>query len=384
MTAFRIEVADRVLDDLRERLARTRWPAMIPGSGWDYGTDTDYLRELCEYWRTGYDWREAEAVLNGFDQQRIEVDGLALHCIHQRSPHEDALPLVLTHGWPDTVWLFHSVIGPLTRPAEHGGDPADAFHVICPSVPGYGWSEAPAEPGWHVRRIAQVQAALVRKLGYERYGVQGGDWGALISPWMALADPDGVCGVHLNMVPAAPPRDREPTEEDLAALKKGREHQRSGMGYAQIQGTRPQTLGVALNDSPAGLAAWIVEKYREWSDCGGDVESVFPRDVLLAGITAYWVTGSITSSIRLYYESMRAGLFGPPTEYVAAPTGVAVFPQEIFSPPRSWAEQHYNVTRWTEYPAGGHFAALERPDELVADVRAFFRDLRQPALRDRR
>jgi len=376
MEAFRIRVADETLDDLGERLGRTRWPAMMPGSGWDYGTDTDYLRGLFDYWRDGYDWRAGEAVLNGFDQQMVDVDGLAMHCIHQRSPHADALPLVLTHGWPDTVWLFHRIIGPLTRPEEHGGDAADAFHVVCPSLPGYGFSDKPARAGWGVERIGRAWAALMARLGYDRYFAQGGDWGSMVTTWMALADPDGVCGVHLNMVPAAPPRDREPTEEDLAALKRGRAHQRTGMGYAQIQGTRPQTLGVALNDSPAGLAAWIVEKYREWSDCGGNVESVFPRDVLLTGITAYWVTGSITSSIRLYYESMRAGLFGPPTDYVATPTGVAVFPKEIFSTPRSWAEQHYNITRWTQYPAGGHFAALERPDDLVADIRAFFRELR--------
>jgi pimeloyl-ACP methyl ester carboxylesterase len=373
---FRIHVADRVLDDLRERLSRTRWPDTIPGSGWDYGTDTDYLRELCDYWRDGYDWRAAEAALNGFDQIRTDVDGLGMHCIHQRSPHEHALPLMLTHGWPDTVYLFHRIIGPLTRPEDYGGDQADAFHVVCPSVPGYGWSEAPTEPGWHVRRIAEAQAALMRGLGYERYGVQGGDWGALISPWIALSDPGRVCGVHLNMVPASPPRDREPTEEDLAALKRGRAHQRSGMGYAMIQGTRPQTLGVGLNDSPAGLAGWIVEKYREWSDCGGDVESVFPRDVLLSSITAYWATGTITSSVRLYFESMRAGLFGPPTAFVETPVAAAVFPREIFTPPRSWAEQHYHIVRWTEFPSGGHFAALERPEELVADIRAFFRELR--------
>lgn len=376
MEAFRIAVEDAVLEDLRERLARTRWPDVIPNSGWDYGTDTHYLRELCDYWRDAYDWRAAEAALNAFDQVRVDVGGLAMHCIHQRSPHEEALPLLLTHGWPDTVWLFHGIIGPLTRPEDYGGNAADAFHVVCPSIPGYGWSGAPAEPGWHVRRVAAAEAALMRELGYARYGVQGGDWGALISPWIALQDPDAVTGVHLNMVVARPPGDAELDEEGQAAFERARLHQRIGMGYAMIQGTRPQTLGVALNDSPAGLAGWIVEKYREWSDCGGDVESVFPRDVLLSGITAYWVTGSITSSIRLYYESMRAGLFGPPTEYVETPVGAAIFPREIFTPPRGWAEQHYNIVRWTEYPAGGHFAALERPDDLVADIRAFFRELR--------
>lgn len=373
---FRIAVAEPVLEDLRSRLGETRWPEEIEQAGWDYGTHTAWLRELCEYWRDGYDWRRAESALNGFAHLRVEVPGLTLHCIHERSPHEDALPLMLTHGWPDSVYLFHKIIGPLSRPEEYGGDAADAFHVVCPSIPGYGWSDAPRERGWHVRRVAEAQAALMGRLGYRRYGVQGGDWGAVISPWVALKDPDRVCGVHLNMVAARPPTDREPDAETLEALKRARAHQQVGMGYAMIQGTKPQTLGVGLNDSPAGLAAWIVEKYRAWSDCGGDVESVFTRDQLLTAVTIYWVTGTITSSARLYYESMRAGMFGPPTEYVPTPTGAAIFPREIFLPPRSWAERHYNITRWTEYPAGGHFAAMERPDDLVDDIRAFYRPLR--------
>lgn len=376
MSSFRIHVADAVLEDLRSRLARTRWPDTIEDTGWSYGTDTAYLRSLCDYWRDGFDWRRAEAGLNRFTHLKLDVDGLRMHCIHQRSPHEDALPLMLTHGWPDSVYLFHKIIDPLTRPTDYGADATDAFHVVCPSIPGYGWSEAPREPGWHVRRVAEAEAALMREIGYRRYGVQGGDWGALISPWVALTAPEQVCGVHLNMVAARPPRNREPDEETLAAIERAQIHQRNEMGYAQIQGTKPQTLGVGLNDSPAGLAAWIIEKYRSWSDCGGDVESVFNRDQLLTAITIYWATASITSSTRLYYESMRAGLFGPPTAFVDTPTAAAVFPREIFLPPRSWAEQHYNVKRWTEFTAGGHFAAMERPEDLVDDIRAFFRDLR--------
>lgn len=375
MREFEIRVAERVLDDLAERLEKTRWPQTIEDSGWAYGTDAGYLKELCDYWRYGYDWRAAEQELNGHAHYIAGIDGTALHFVHERSPHEDALPLLVTHGWPGSVYEFHKILGPLTNPQAHGGSASDAFHVVCPSIPGYGWSEAPREPGWDVKRMAEVEAALMAELGYEHYGVQGGDWGGLVSPWIALTAPDAVCGVHLNMVIARPPDGFDPEEDTegakyLAAMKDYRQRE---MAYAHIQSTKPQTLGVALNDSPAGLAAWIVEKFHAWSDCGGEIESRFTRDELLTNIMIYWITGSIASSTRLYFETMASDRWGPPGDFVDTPTAGAIFPHEIARPPRHWAENYYNVARWTEFDRGGHFAALEEPALLVEDVRAFFR-----------
>jgi len=377
---FRIEVPDAVLDDLRARLARTRLPDQIEGAGWDYGTERGYLQELIAHWRSAYDWRIHEARLNAFPQFRTEIDGQRVHFLHVRSPHEDAFPLIVTHGWPGSIWEFHKVLGPLTDPTAHGGEARDAFHVVCPSIPGYGFSDPPRTRGWDARRMAEVNAALMARLGYDRYGAQGGDWGSIISTYNAVADPEHCAGIHLNMVVALPPADGDPTaglsDEEKLAVADLLRFQKEETGYQQIQGTRPQTLGYALNDSPAGLAAWIVEKFRAWSDCGGDVESRFTKDELLTNITLYWVTGSITSSIRLYCETMRSGLWsaGPPR--VAVPTGCAIFPKELYRAPRAWAERIYDVKQWTKMPRGGHFAALEEPELLVEDVRRFFRRLR--------
>jgi len=378
---FEIRVSEDELADLRERLARTRWPDQIPGSAWDYGTDLAYLQELCAYWRDKFDWSAQQALLNRFDHFRTEIDGQTLHFVHARSPVEGALPLVLTHGWPGSVFEFYKIIGPLTDPEAHGGDPRDAFQVVCPSMPGYGWSGPTREPGWDVQRVAEVIAALMARLGHARYGAQGGDWGALVATHLGLLDAQHVCGLHLNMVVAGPPPGAaDPmqgvTPEEAAGVAAMGEFQARETGYQQIQGTKPQTLGVGLTDSPAGLAAWVVEKFRSWSDCGGDVETRFTKDELLTNVMIYWVTRTINSSVRLYCESMRSGRFGPIGARVEVPTGCAIFPKEIIRPPRRWAEARYDVRRWTRMPSGGHFAALEEPEALVQDVRAFFRELR--------
>jgi microsomal epoxide hydrolase len=286
----------------------------------------------------------------------------------------------MLHGWPDSIFGFSKVIGPLTDPAAHGGNREDAFDVICPSLPGYGFSDAPRQAGFDVRAMAELMAKLMAGLGYSRYGAQGGDWGAVISSYLGIVDPSHVCGIHLNMVAAGPPQGEDPAEglspEELEALADYGHFQREETGYQMIQGTKPQTLGYGLNESPAGLAAWILEKFRTWSDCDGDVERRFTRDELLTNIMIYWVTGSITSSTRLYCESRRSGRFGPLGEHVKVPTGCAIFPKEIYRAPRRWAEGTYNITHWTEMPSGGHFAALEEPDLLVEDIRTFFRSIR--------
>ncbi len=378
---FEIHVDDAVLDDLRARLARTRFTDQIPGSEWDYGTDGAYLRELCEYWREKYDWRRHEAHLNQFDHFRTNIDGQTMHFIHARSPREDALPLVITHGWPGSVFEFHKIIGPLTDPEAHGGRAEDAFHVVCPSMPGYGWSGPTSKPGWDVRAVAGIIAKLMARLGYDRYGAQGGDWGAMVTNHLGLQDAAHVCGIHLNMVVAGPPAGVENpmegvTPEEMAAFGGFTEFQQRETGYQQIQGTKPQTLGYALNDSPAGLAAWIVEKFRTWSDCDGDVERRFTKDELLTNVMIYWVTETINSSVRLYCESMRAGTFGLAGQRVDVPTGCALFPREIIRPPRKWAEAAFDVRQWTVMPEGGHFAALEEPVRLVDDIRSFFAKVR--------
>ncbi len=381
ISRMRIEVPEEVLDDLRRRLAATRFPDQIPGSGWDYGTDGAYLRELCSYWRDKFDWRAQEALLNRFDHHRTTIDGQNLHFVHQRSKVAGAIPLLISHGWPGSVFEFHKIIGPLVDPAAHGGSERDAFHVICPSLPGYGFSGPTLEPGWDVRRVAETFAKLMARLGYARYGAQGGDWGSIITTHLGLLDPEHVQGIHLNMVVAGPPPGvANPMEgvspEELKGLADMGEFQKTGTGNQQIQGTKPQTLGIALNDSPAGLASWIVEKFRAWSDCDGDVEKRFSKDELLTNIMIYWVTETINSSVRLYCESMRSGRFAPAGERVMVPTGCSIFPKEIIRPPRRWAEAHFNVTQWTMHRSGGHFAALEEPAALVEDVRSCFRKLR--------
>lgn len=375
---FAIRFPDADLDDLARRLDATRLPDPIPGVGWDYGLDTEYLRELVDHWRHRFDWRSVEAGLNGWEHAFADVDGQRVHYLHARSPHPGAFPLVMTHGWPGSVLEFAKVIGPLTDPVAHGGDARDAFHVVAPSIPGYGLSPAPARPGFDIREVGRTVAGLMHELGYARYGAQGGDWGSAASSWAAILDPVHCAGIHLNLVFAAPPSGTRDTltDDEVAALEETKQYMRTGTAYQRVQGLEPDLIGVALTDSPAALCAWIVAKFRAWSDCGGNVESRFSRDELLANVTWYWLTRSGASSARLYLESLRSGRFGGPTQRVGAPTACAIFPREMFRPPRIWAERQYNVQRWTVMPHGGHFAAMEEPQLLVDDIRAFFRTLR--------
>ena len=374
---FRVAVGEEVLVDLRDRLARTRLPRTLDDVGWEDGTDAGYLRGLADYWRQDFDWRASEAQLNRLPQFTTTVNGLSLHFIHVRSPHPHAMPLLITHGWPGSVYEFHKIIGPLVDPPSYGGDAHDSFHVICPSIPGYGWSQAPTRRGFGVTQIAQGEIELMRRLGYEQYGLQGGDWGSSISATIAKLTPENVVGVHLNMVgflpvPEGPDAERDLSPSEIADVAEMYAHRAEGSGYRILQATRPQTLSFALADSPVGLAAWIVEKFRAWSDCNGDIESAFTRDELLTNITIYWVTNTAGSSARLYRESRHPSWTGR----VGVPVACAIFPKEMSRYPRRWVEPHLNVTRWTTMPRGGHFAALEQPDLLVADIGNFFRALR--------
>jgi pimeloyl-ACP methyl ester carboxylesterase len=365
---FTIDVPEDVLTDLRARLARTRFPNEIDGIGWEQGTPLGYLRELVAYWLDGYDWRVHEARINRHEQATVEVDGQRIHFLHVRSPHEGATPLVLSHGWPGSIVEFLDVIGPLTDPP----DPADAFHLVVPSLPGYGFSGPTSTRGWTPRRVGEAFGTVMDQLGYERYGVQGGDWGSFVSCNMADLRPDRVLGLHVNFMTVPAPKGEqaaEPTE--TAARFSG-----TGTGYQQIQGTKPQTIGYLLDDSPAGLAGWIVEKFRDWSDCDGDVEKSFTKDQLLTNVMLYWVTQTATSAARLYWEMRQAGIASVPQAPVTVPTGVANFPAELGRSSREHAARRYNIVHWTEHDRGGHFAAMEVPDLFVDDVRAFFRLVR--------
>jgi pimeloyl-ACP methyl ester carboxylesterase len=375
VTSFQVRVTDVDANDLLDRLARTRWPEAETVDDWSQGVPLAYVRELCEYWRDGYDLGAAEARFNAVPQFRTRIDGIDVHFLHARSPHEGALPLVLTHGWPGSVVEFHDVIAPLTDPVAHGGDAADAFDVVCPSLPGYGWSGKPACAGWGVERIARAWAELMARLGYSRYGAQGGDWGARVSTLLGLHDRDHVVGVHLNLVGAAPDPATfdDLTESERSALDSLTFYREWDSGYSKQQATRPQTLGYALVDSPAGQCAWIVEKLYAWSDCEGHPENVFSRDRMLDNVMAYWLPATGASSARLYWESFR----GQRSDTVDIPVGCSVFPKEIIRPSRRWAEKQYSDLRyWNEPERGGHFAAFERPAIFVEEVRAAFRSMR--------
>ena len=376
---FSIRVPDAALDDLKQRLARARFPEPLPPAGWAYGTDLAYLKDLVGYWRDRFDWRAQERRLNQFEQFTTSIDGLPVHFIHRRSKQPNAFPLLVTHGWPGSIVEFTKVIGPLTDPAAHGGRAEDAFDVVMPSLPGFAFSGKPAEPGYDPARIAQLLAKLMARLGYQRYGAQGGDWGAIVNTQVALADPQHVAGLHLNMCTAAAPAGADATAglsaAEAARMKVRQTFQAEETGYQQIQGTKPQTLGIALNDSPVGLAAWIVEKFRTWCDCDGNPETIFSRDELLTNITLYWVTQTAASSARIYYES-RHPTSPVNRNRIEVPTACADFPKEIIWSPRAHVATRYNIVRWTEMPRGGHFAALEQPQLLVDDVRAFFREVR--------
>jgi pimeloyl-ACP methyl ester carboxylesterase len=358
---FRLHVDDAVLDDLRSRLERTRLPDRIEGTGWEYGVPVDYLRELVEYWCNDYDWRAQEARLNELEHFRTTIDGQAIHFVHARSPRPGAFPLLLLHGWPGAFTEFLDVIARL----------GDTFDLIVPSLPGYGFSGPTRTRGWDVTRIARAFIELIARLGYERYGAQGGDWGAQIATRIGALDPEHCAAIHLNMPIAERPDDAVVlSDDDKAGLAALAHFQREESGYALEQSTKPQTVGVALNDSPAALLAWMIEKFRAWSDCDGDPENAFTRDQLLTIVTTYWVTGTSASAARLYWEHKNSK---EAQAFVPVPTGIARYPKEVLRFPRPWVERSYNVTHWADMPRGGHFAAMEQPELFAADVRSFFR-----------
>lgn len=381
---FEIAIPQGDLDDLTRRLQQTRWPEDIANDDWSYGANTAYIRALTDYWLHHYNWREREALMNSFAQFRTDIDGLPIHFIHEKGKGPNATPLVLSHGWPWTFWDYHKVIGPLTDPAAYGGDPADAFDVIVPSLPGYGFSTPLTVPGVNWWKTSAIWVKLMDRLGYDRFGAHGGDWGSFISAELGHRFPERMTGVHLS-TPAPlnfmsggewDPEDYTPEEQEkltrMAAIRGGE------TGYFLLQATKPQTIATALADSPVGLLAWIVEKRRSWSDCSGDVESRFTPDELIDTVMLYWLTNSYHTSARYYAEGMRdpwrpahAG-----TPVVSAPTGLAIFPAELTHPTRRWAERTYNLQQWTEMPSGGHFAPMEEPELLVKDIRSFFPPLR--------
>lgn len=373
---FTVNVPAEVLDDLRRRLANTRWPDQIVGSGWDYGTDIDYLRSLVDYWQNSFDWRDVERKINEFPQYTTLIDGQNIHFLHARSRVPGARPLILLHGWPGSPLEFLKLIGPLTDPVAHGGRSEDAFHVIVPSLPGFAFSGPTADRGWHEGRIADALSRLMETIGYSSFFVHGGDYGSLVASQLASRHPDQVRALHLTLIVVGglPADDGDPTPEERALAAELTNHVQRETGYIALQATKPQTVAYSLVDSPVGLAAWIVEKLKAWTDNGGDLESVVSRDEMLANITTYWVTATGGSSVRLYFETAAAGMMGVPPTRNDIPVSVAVFPRELYRTSRRIAEYHYNVVRWTQHPVGGHFAALEQPDLLILDLRASFAD----------
>jgi pimeloyl-ACP methyl ester carboxylesterase len=372
---FRVEVPQADLDDLHQRLARTRWPDGLPGVGWTRGVPLDYLKDLAEHWRSGHDWRKHEARLNQHPQFTTTIDGANLHFLHVRSPEPDATPLLLLHGWPGSVVEFLELIGPLTDPKAHGAEAADAFHLVVPSLPGFGFSGPLTEPGWTDARVAAALVELMARLGYDRYGVQGGDVGAFIAPQMGRLAPDHVIGVHLNALvtfPSGDPADMagltEPEQQRMALFQ---HWQDDLMGYMQLQGTRPQTIAYALTDSPVGQLAWITEKFKDWTDPSAELpEDAVDRDQLLTNVSIYWLTGTAGSTANSYYERFHDPSMWAPKDRSTVPTGVAVFPTDVAI--RRFAEKTDTIVHWSEFDRGGHFAAMETPDLLTQDIRAFF------------
>ena len=383
ITPFEIVVPDAAISDLKTRLQNTRLPDQISETTWEYGTDKTYLTELIDYWENEFDWREQERTLNEFDHFKTEIDEIEMHFIHQRSEHPDAIPLMIVHGWPGSISEFSKIIDPLVDPVAYGGSASDAFHVITPSLPGFGFSSAPTQPGYSPEKIAHILAALMEKIGYQRYAIAGGDWGAIINRYLAFNYPDRLIGLHSNMMLAGPPTDREQRAdvtqvEETARAARGA-YMQNERAYQQIQGSKPQTLGYGLNDSPTGLAAWIVEKFHGWTDmpqgATGYLDNHFTKDELLTNIAIYWFTGTITSSTRIYYENSKTPI-ETPLGFINVPTGAAIFPAEIFVTPRAWAEAAYDLRHWSVMSEGGHFAALEKPDLYLNDLQIFFRLLR--------
>ncbi|MBE3602419.1 epoxide hydrolase [bacterium] len=383
---FTVAIPDNVLDDLRERLARTRFAPDFANADWTFGTEANYLKELVAYWRDRFDWRAVEREMNGYAHYRTTIDGMPIHFIHEPGKGPKPIPIIMSHGWPWTFWDLHKVIRPLADPAAHGGDARDAFDVIVPSLPGYGFSTPLTTTGINYWNTADLWVKLMRDvLGYDKFAAQGGDWGALITAQLGHKYAQHLIGVHVHLLASLGFFGGQggPKPEDFAPEEKGwLDHNRrfitQGSGYMAIQSTRPQTLAQALNDSPAGLCSWILEKRRAWSDCGGDVERRFTKDDLCTTMTLYWATQSFNTSARYYYEAAH-NPWRPShdrTPVVEAPTGAAVFLKEVMLMPRRWAERYYNLKRWTVMPSGGHFAPMEEPQALIDDIRAFFRPLR--------
>ena len=377
---FVVSVPQSTLDDLKARLARTRWPDEIEGAAWDYGANLTYLKKLADYWLNGFDWRAQEKLLNSFPHFRAEIDGLNIHFIHQRGRGPKPLPLIITHGWPSTFFEMHKIIPMLADPGAHGGEPTDAFDVVAPSLPGYGFSDAPRKRGWTSLKTADLWTKLMSGvLGYERFAAHGGDVGAGVTGRLGLLHPEGVVGIHVTAVvpPYLGPGSSPLTAAELEYVEVQQSWEREEDGYGHIQGTRPQTLAYGLNDSPVGLAAWIVEKFRAWSECGGDVERSFTKDELLTNVTLYWATQTINSSIRHYYESRHNPQPFTKGVKITVPCGICLTTEPVDRCPREWAERSYgDIRRFTLLPRGGHFAALEAPSVLAEDIRAFFRSLR--------
>ena len=372
---FQIEVTDEVLDDLKQRLSMTRWPNKETPEDWSQGIPLAYMKELCDYWQHDYDWRVREERLNQLPQFITEIDGVDIHFIHFPSVHENARPLIITHGWPGSVVEFHKVIEPLADPTAHGGNIEDAFHVVVPSLPGYGFSGKPEVTGWGIQKIADVWGVLMARLGYDHYFAQGGDWGAMVTTHIGLQDKEHCDAIHLNMpvVIPDPTTMAELTPSEQASLMSMKFYQDWDSGYSKQQSTRPQTLGYGLADSPSGQAAWIIEKFYRWTDCNGHPENAISRDELLDNVMIYWLTRSAASSARLYWESFK----NPPQDEVDIPTGCSIFPKEIVRPSERWIQKRFtNLCYYNELDRGGHFAAFEQPELYLQEIRSYFRSLR--------
>jgi pimeloyl-ACP methyl ester carboxylesterase len=376
---FKINIPEPPLGDMRRRILSTRWTDEISGAGWDYGTNLSYLKELSRYWADDYDWRGREKIMNGFSHYKANIDGFNIHFINEPARGKSHFPIILIHGWPYSFLQMLKIIPILTDPEKHGGDAEDSFDVIVPSLPGYGFSDRPSEKGMTVPRITDIFVRLMgEELGHRRYGVRGSDFGAGVARQMALTHPGAISGVHLSgslPPPGSPPKDLSKAEQRFIA--ESRRFRAQEGAYALLNTTKPQTLAYGLNDSPAGLAAWLVEKFRAWSDCGGDVEKRFTKDELLDNLTVYWVTQTINSSCRLYYETAHSP-WPSAGKRLETPVAFAMFPKDFYSGPREWALRDHNVQRWTEMPRGGHFGEFEEPELLAEDIRSFFRALREP------
>ena len=372
---FQLEVTDAALDDLKKRLSMTRWPNKETPEDWSQGIPLGYMKELCDYWQHEYDWRAREERLNRFPQFITEIDGVDIHFIHLPSAQENARPLIITHGWPGSVVEFHKVIEPLADPTAHGGNTEDAFHVVVPSLPGYGFSGKPEVTGWGIEKIADVWGALMARLGYDHYFAQGGDWGAMVTTHIGLQDKEHCDAIHLNMpvVMPDPTTMAELTASEQASLMSMKFYQEWDSGYSKQQSTRPQTVGYGLVDSPSGQAAWIIEKFYQWTDCNGHPENAISRDELLDNVMMYWLSKSAASSARLYWESFK----NPPQDEVDIPTGCSIFPKEIVRPSERWIQKRFtNLKYYNELEKGGHFAAFEQPEIFLQEIRTYFRSLR--------